>query len=85
MEYGSAIVEQVEDICDADVIFLCLPTSDVVGIIIDSLMQSGRLCQGQIIVDCTSGNPSQTKLLHTTLLEVGVHLIDCPVSGGPRG
>ncbi|CAK0873470.1 unnamed protein product [Prorocentrum cordatum] len=41
---------------------------------------------GACIVSCTSGEPRVTRRLAGDLLaRFGVHFLDCPVSGGPRG
>ena len=39
----------------------------------------------KMLVDCTSGDPLMTVKIGEDLKERGITMIDCPVSGGPRG
>lgn len=41
--------------------------------------------QGDVVVDCTSGDPTHSAHVATYLKEVGCSYVDCPVSGGPAG
>ena len=70
----------------ADLIFLCLPTSQHVE---SALTGTGGLADsarpGTIIVDQTSGDPNATRKLAALLAQKQVTLIDAPVSGGPQG
>lgn len=83
-EFGSECVGSVSDLSAAGVVVLCLPTSaedaELAGLV------APRLVKGSCIVSCTSGEPTATKKLAARLLECfGVHFLDSPVSGGPRG
>ena len=66
-----------------DVIFFCLPTSDVVRSVVEDMKDFIR--PGTVLVDCTSGDPAITKKISDELESKGIVLIDAPVSGGPRG
>jgi 3-hydroxyisobutyrate dehydrogenase len=81
---GSADLCSLARVCD--VIFVCLPTSAVVRDVIfgkDGLAQG--LSGGKIIVDQTTGDPSVTRRIAADLGQLGVALVDAPVTGGPRG
>jgi 3-hydroxyisobutyrate dehydrogenase len=70
----------------ADVILLCLPTSEHVRTVIlgeNSLASTAR--PGTLVVDQTSGDPVATRAMAAELAGRGIELIDAPVSGGPRG
>lgn len=67
----------------ADVVFLCLPrTSDVR----DAIFGPGGLAEGMgpgtLIIDQTSGVPSQTAAIAAELAARGVMMLDAPLSGG---
>ncbi|KAK3271130.1 hypothetical protein CYMTET_20501 [Cymbomonas tetramitiformis] len=82
-EHGSTSVQNIEETCQAKVIFTCLPSSREFEELIFQI-QDG-LVPGTIIVDCTSGEPVATQRIAKALLERGTQLLDCPVSGGPGG
>ena len=68
---------------ECDIILMCLPrTSDVR----DALFLRGGLTEGlsagKLVIDQTSGNPSQTAKIAADLAKKGVLMMDAPVSGG---
>jgi 3-hydroxyisobutyrate dehydrogenase len=63
-----------------DVVVTSLPTSDHVTTVIDEIAPVVE--EGVIVVDTTSGVPARTRALAAELRGRGVHVIDCPVSGG---
>ena len=68
----------------ADVVFLCLPTSNEVRQVIlgdDGLASS---MAGGVVCDMTTGDPVVTREI-AELMPAGLTLIDAPVSGGPAG
>jgi 3-hydroxyisobutyrate dehydrogenase len=70
----------------SEIIFTCLPTSQIVNDVI--LGEGGiarHLAPGSIIVDMTSGDPGVTRGIANELGQYDVEIIDAPVSGGPRG
>ena len=71
---------------ECDVIMICVPTSAVVRHAIFGL---GGLAEGlrpgKIIIDQTTGNPSETRAIARDLAPLGVEMVDAPVSGGTRG
>eukprot|EP00747_Dinoflagellata_sp_TGD_P218720 gnl/TRDRNA2_/TRDRNA2_90928_c0_seq1.p1 gnl/TRDRNA2_/TRDRNA2_90928_c0~~gnl/TRDRNA2_/TRDRNA2_90928_c0_seq1.p1 ORF type:complete len:365 (+),score=51.78 gnl/TRDRNA2_/TRDRNA2_90928_c0_seq1:59-1153(+) len=89
-EFGSCKVRELTEMSECRVIFSCLPTSDEVAAT-TSKVAKARIAVGVtepcVWVDCTSGDPEQTRSIADRLaLEGGgIQLVDCPVSGGPSG
>ena len=86
-EKGARLAGSLRELAtECDIIFLCLPTSRHVSEVIfseDGLSQA--LKPGTLIVDQTTGDPNETRLMATKLSKSGVDLIDAPVSGGKMG
>ena len=71
---------------NSDIIFTCLPTSAVTETVLfgqDGL--SYYLSSNHIIVDMTSGDPTQSRDQARRLADADICFADAPVSGGPRG
>lgn len=87
-EQIGARVASVDDVATADVIFLMLPNSDIVksvlGFRADSGSLASRLAKGTVVIDMGSSRPDATRAHADDLIGAGVHLVDAPVSGGPR-
>lgn len=67
---------------NSDVILLCLPrSSDVQAVLFGPSGVAEGLSAGKIVVDQTSGVPSETRGFARQLEEMGVSLFDAPVSG----
>jgi len=81
-EFGTVAVS-LEQAVMADVIFSCLPTSNVVDNIIDQALPN--LSANTVWVDCTSGVPEQAKASQAKLKAVGCEFLDAPVSGQTSG
>ena len=82
---GAAPATSIADVGgSADVIFLCLPTSNEVRDVI--LGQSGLLSsmKSGVICDMTTGDPVLTREI-AEKMPTNITLIDAPVSGGPGG
>jgi len=83
-EHGSQGVADAAALAPAAVLVLCLPTSREDEEL--ALQVAPHMAAGACIVSCTSGEPQVTRRLAGDLLaRFGVHFLDCPVSGGPRG
>ncbi|MGA9253961.1 MAG: NAD(P)-dependent oxidoreductase, partial [Roseobacter sp.] len=65
----------------SDIIFLCLPGSPQVEVVVEKL--SAGLSSGAVIVDCSTSDPVSTARLSQTLTERGIHLVDAPLGGTP--
>jgi 3-hydroxyisobutyrate dehydrogenase len=69
-----------------DVLLLCLPrSSNVRQVIFGPGGLAEGLTAGKIVVDQTSGVPTETREMAEQLAERGVAMIDAPVSGGVGG
>ncbi len=79
-EYGTTAVELARAV-QADIIFSCLPTSDDVEALIDTV----QLKAGSIWIDCTSGVPDSARRLTEKLKPQDVDFLDAPVSGQTIG
>ena len=84
-ELGAHTASTIAEIgAAADVVFLCLPTSNDVREVIFgpngllSTMKNGIIC------DMTTGDPVLTRQMADEL-PIGISLVDAPVSGGPAG
>ncbi|MHA3059562.1 NAD(P)-dependent oxidoreductase [Acinetobacter sp. ANC 4636] len=71
----------LEQAVQADIIFSCLPTSQDV----ENLINSVKIKSGAIWVDCTSGVPASAQQLAAKLKQHGVDYLDAPVSGQTVG
>ncbi|WP_175839157.1 NAD(P)-binding domain-containing protein [Burkholderia anthina] len=71
---------------DCDFIMTCLPRSSNVH---ELFFGAGRgadgVSSGKILIDQTSGDPSETAKIASRLAASGVAMLDAPVSGGQRG
>lgn len=83
-ENGGTSVEKAEEIyCSCDIIFLCLPTNDLVKSSIQGIIDTKR--KGTIIVDLSSTAPNVIREMYTKAKEYGIEVLDSPVSGGESG
>jgi 3-hydroxyisobutyrate dehydrogenase len=70
----------------AEVVFTSLPGPpevEAVAMAPDGLMAGLR--RGAAFFDLSTNSPTLVRKLHAAFAERGVHLLDAPVSGGPRG
>ena len=71
---------------EADVVITCLPTSrDVAGLLDGAEGLMAGLHAGATLVDCTSGDPATSRVIHARLAASDIDFIDAPVSGGTSG
>lgn len=84
---GISIRETIgEVVAECELIFLSLPTAAIVEDVItgsDGIIQNARA--GVLIVDTSTSHPDTTRRMLVKLNDVGMELIDAPVSGGPKG
>lgn len=79
---GARTTRDLEQVAEADVIFLCLPGSEVVRKVVlgaQGLVQ--RLGTGQTVVDTSTITYSTTLEINDALQARGVAFLDAPVSG----
>lgn len=83
---GAEIASSAKDVADkADVVFVSLPTPDIVRNVVSG---SGGLIEGgraKTIVDLSTTGPSTAKAVSEALAGNGITWIDCPISGGVAG
>lgn len=70
----------------ADIVFTSLPgpaefTDVTVGA--NGLLHGMR--RGSVLFDLTTNSPTTIRQIHARFAEAGLHLLDAPVSGGPKG
>lgn len=83
-ENGGISVDKAENIYNCcDVIFLSLPTNDLVRSNINGILTSGK--KGTVIVDLSSTAPSVIREMYIKSKDYGIKLLDSPVSGGESG
>jgi len=85
-EFSSCAAQKLSGLAECTVIFSCLPTSEEVANAAAQVAASRSSGSPSCTwVDCTSGDPDRTRKLAEELAPAGLILVDCPVSGGPRG
>ena len=77
VDFGTQAVELAQAV-QADIIFSCLPTSQDV----ESLIDTVQIKSGSIWIDCTSGVPEAAKRIAQKLKAQNIDFLDAPVSGG---
>jgi 3-hydroxyisobutyrate dehydrogenase len=77
---GRVVLTPADEVEEADVIVTMLPTSRHVATVVEGFRP--RLRAGQIVIDMTSGVPSTTQGIAASLSQLGVAMVDAPVSGG---
>ena len=70
----------------ADIVFTSLPgpsefTDVAVGV--NGLLHG--MSRGSVLFDLTTNSPTTIRAIHAQFGEAGLHLLDAPVSGGPKG
>jgi 3-hydroxyisobutyrate dehydrogenase len=66
-------------------VITCLPTSGHVReVLLGDDGIASTLPPGSLVVDCTTGDPKETKEMAATLGKRDITLVDSPVSGGPQ-
>src|SRR5438876_470542 len=84
---GAAWADTPAQVADgAEVIFTSLPGPrevEAVALGESGLLQGMR--PGAVWFDLTTNSPALVRRLHAIFAEKGIHVLDAPVSGGPRG
>jgi 3-hydroxyisobutyrate dehydrogenase len=73
----------VEAVRDVDVVFTSLPGPSEVDLVANSV--EGKLEENTAWFDLSTNSPGSVRRLHPRLAKRGVHFLDAPVSGGPKG
>lgn len=70
----------------SDVVLLCLPdTHDVESVLFGEDGVATALRRDAVVIDCSTISATATVEFAQRLSELGVHMLDSPVSGGPKG
>lgn len=80
VDFATQAVELAQAV-QADIIFSCLPTSQDVETLIDTV----QIKSGSIWIDCTSGVPEAAKRIAAKLKLQNIDFLDAPVSGQTIG
>ncbi len=84
-ELGVTSLPSVSAACDADALFLSLPSSREVEAVFEEpggILESGN--RGLVVVDMTTAEADSTRRLYAKARERGIALLDAPISGGPK-
>ena len=81
-EAGIEVAETLREVATAvDTLILMVPSSDVVEVIVDEVLQTeGR--RVATVVDMSSSVPDRTVAVGSRCADNGIRLVDAPVSGG---
>lgn len=80
-DYKTIVKKSIQDLFDdSDVIFTCVSTSNILNNILKDIKNNGSK---KYLIDCTSGNPDTTIIIHNYLKEINIEMLDSPISGGP--
>ena len=83
-EHGAKAAATVPEVVRwADVVITCLPTSREVREVVEREENGWR--KGQLLIDCTSGDPASARATADWLKQRGIGFVDAPVSGGTSG
>lgn len=87
VEAGATAAADLPDLgSSCDVVMLCLPRSQNVR---QAIFGDGGLAssmkRGSVIIDQTSGDPTETRQMAAELTGLGIAMVDAPVSGGAKG
>ena len=82
---GFVRVNGLADLAGVGAVILMLPTSEIVEVVTDELLDAGVLTPEVTVKDMSSSEPGQTQALAGRLAADGITLLDAPVSGGVAG
>ncbi len=70
----------------SEVVFTCVPdTPDVETVLFGENGIAGGAKPGTVVIDCSTISATETVKFAERLKEKGIDMVDCPVSGGPKG
>jgi 3-hydroxyisobutyrate dehydrogenase len=86
-DVGATAAETPADVARAsDVVVTCVSdTPDVEAVLFGEGGVAEGVRRGQLVIDCSTISPSATRDFATRLEQLGVALVDAPVSGGSEG
>lgn len=79
---GASEAKSLAEVAEASsVVHICAPGSPQVEAIVEALLPG--LSEGDVIVDCSTSNPTSTVAIAQRLAAAGIHLVDAPLGGTP--
>ena len=70
----------------SDVVFtMVTSTEDVRGVVLGEDGLRAGLRSGSLVIDMSTIDPGVTREIASSLADIGVDMLDAPVSGGPKG
>ena len=70
----------------ADVVFTSLPgPAEFTDVTVGEHGLLHGMSRGTVLFDLTTNSPTTIRTIHATFAKHGLHLLDAPVSGGPKG
>jgi 2-hydroxy-3-oxopropionate reductase len=81
---GEAAADATDAAEQSDVVITCLPDSAVVDSVVREEIMPG-LGEGMTVIDMSTISPTVTEDLASDLAEMGVDMLDAPISGGEVG
>ena len=70
----------------SSIVIVCVSdTPDVEEVLLGPNGVIGGIRAGSLVIDCSTISPTVTKAIAARFKEVGVHMLDAPVSGGSEG
>lgn len=83
-EKGGMSTDNIDVIIeDSNIIFICLPTNELVEFYIEKILKNSKI--DTLIVDLGSTAPNVIRKMYLRCKETGIGLVDSPVSGGELG
>jgi len=87
LEAGATWADTPKQVAEAsDVVFTSLPGPtevEAVALGEDGLLQG--MVEGKVYFDLSTSTPNMIRRIHAAAAARGIHVLDAPVSGGPRG
>jgi 3-hydroxyisobutyrate dehydrogenase len=70
----------------ADIVFTSLPgPAEFTDVAVGANGLLHGMSRGSVLFDLTTNSPTTIRNIHATFADAGLHLLDAPVSGGPKG
>ncbi|MFI3175264.1 MAG: NAD(P)-binding domain-containing protein [Bacillota bacterium] len=80
---GGLTTNDVTEVYGSEIIFLCLPTNELVVKTVKEIIATAK--EGTTIIDLSSSSPKHIRELYAEAKAKNISLIDSPVSGGDIG
>jgi 3-hydroxyisobutyrate dehydrogenase len=87
LEAGATWADTPREVAEAcEVVFTSLPgPTEIEAVALNEAGLLEGLSQGKAYFDLSTNSPAVIRRIHETFSARGIHVLDAPVSGGPRG